>query len=64
MSRKEIRQGIKNVMRDFRMGVARNPIRWNGENALLGGKQVMTRQRFRGATEVRPLFFGMLANGA
>ena len=42
MSRKEIRQGMKNVLHDFRMSVAYNPIRWNGEDALLRGKQVMT----------------------
>jgi hypothetical protein len=42
MSRKEIRQGMKNVLHDFRMCVAYNPIRWNGEDALLRGKQVMT----------------------
>jgi hypothetical protein len=42
MSRKEIRQGIKNVLHDFRMCVAYNPIRWNGEDALLQRKQVTT----------------------
>jgi hypothetical protein len=42
MSQKEIRQGMRNVMREIRTRIAHNPIRWNGDDALLRGKQVMT----------------------
>jgi hypothetical protein len=42
MSRKEIRQGMKNVLHGFCTCVAHNPMRWKGEDALLQGKEVTT----------------------